>query len=122
MTTEPTTTPEDIPPEGLPFDAFLRVEMHWGVVLEASVVPKSDKLIRMQVYFGPLGERQILAGVGKTFQPEDLVGRVYVFVTNLAPRKMMGLDSHGMLLASGKQTNLSLLTPSGQVTIGDRVS
>lgn len=82
------------------FDDFLKVDIRAGQIIAAERVPKSDKLLKLQVFFGPeLGTRQVLAGIGATFPPEALVNNVAAFVVNLAPRKMMGLESHGMILA-----------------------
>lgn len=103
------------------FEDFVKVELRFGKILSASRVPKSNKLIQMQVSFGALGDRQIVAGVGKTFEPEALVGKTYLFVTNLAPATLMGVVSHGMMLASGQPDALSLLTPSGEVEPGSTV-
>jgi tRNA-binding protein len=81
-------------------DDFLKVEIRVGTVLEATEVEGSEKLIKQVVDFGELGERQILSGIKKWFKPEDLVGKQFVYVTNLEPRMMMGLESQGMLLAA----------------------
>lgn len=81
------------------FDDFMKVDIRCGFITAAERVPKSDKLLKLKVNFGPLGERQVLAGIGKSFQPEAIVGLSAAFVVNLAPRKMMGLESHGMILA-----------------------
>lgn len=112
------------------FDDFLKIDLRAGMILAADRVPKSDKLIRMEVDFGTF-KRQILAGVGKTWRPEDLVGLSPLFVVNLAPRKMMGLESHGMLLAAGSDgepsegpgsypTGLALLSPTCPVQPGSK--
>ena len=123
MTTDPVVVPDADPTidTSITFNDFLKVDMRYGFVTDADRVPKSNKLIRMNVDFGPLGCRQILAGVGLTFQPADLQGKTYLFVVNLAPRMMMGLESHGMMLASGEPTDLSLLTATGKVPTGERV-
>ena len=72
---------------------------------------------------GECGTRQVLAGIGLTFQPEQLVGNSYAFVANLAPRKMMGLESHGMILAAGPSlSELSLVTTSPPASPGSRLS
>ncbi len=103
----------------LTFDEFMKVDLRVGTVTAAERVPKSEKLIRMDVSFGNF-KRQILAGVGRTFQPEALVGKQFVFVVNLPPRKMMGLESHGMALATGKFDALVLISPSAPVADGSR--
>lgn len=87
-------------PDVITFDDFLKVDIRAGFITAAERVPKSDKLLKLTVDFGPLGTRQILAGVGKQYAPENIVRLTAAFVVNLAPRKMMGLESHGMILAA----------------------
>ena len=82
------------------YDEFLKVEMRVGTVLSAERVPKSEKLLKLQLNFGEAGERQIVAGIGKDYTPEELVGKQLTAVLNLAPRKLMGVESHGMILAA----------------------
>src|SRR5437868_6422850 len=79
-------------------DDVAKVELVVGTVEHAERVSGSDKLLKLQVNCGPLGMRQILSGVGQTYAPEDLVGKQGVFITNLKPRMMMGLESQGMML------------------------
>jgi methionyl-tRNA synthetase len=80
-------------------DTFFKVDLRVGKILEAERVPKSDKLIRMKVDIG-LEQRTIVGGIGKAYEPVDLLNRLVVVVANLAPRKLMGIESHGMLLAA----------------------
>jgi len=81
-------------------DDFMKTELRVAKVLEAEAVPKSKKLIRMQVDVGEAAPRQILAGIAEAYQPEQLVGRTIVIVANLRPAKLMGLESNGMVLAA----------------------
>ncbi|MBL8682886.1 MAG: methionine--tRNA ligase [Myxococcales bacterium] len=93
------------------FDDFAKVELKLGEVKSAERVPKSDKLLKLQVDLGePSGPRQIIAGIGLSYQPEQLVGKKLVIVANLAPRKLMGHESHGMVLACGPTDGLSITT------------
>ena len=96
----------------LTYEDFLKVDMRAGTILSAERVPKSDKLLKLQVNLGELGARQIVAGIGKDFAPEQLVGTRVVAVVNLAPRKLMGLESHGMLLAAHGGEKLGLVNVS----------
>ncbi len=80
-------------------DTFFKVDLRVGKILEAERVPKSDKLIKMKVDIG-LEQRTIVGGIGKAYEPADLLERSVVVVANLAPRKLMGIESHGMLLAA----------------------
>ncbi len=78
-------------------EAFAASDLRVGTILEAERVPKSDRLLRFQVDLG-YEKRQILSGVAAFFAPEQMVGKQVVVVANLKPRKMMGLESHGMIL------------------------
>jgi len=79
---------------------FSRIELRVGLVKSAEKVRGSEKLIKLIVDLGPLGERQIIAGLGKWYPPEYFIGRYIIVVANLKPRRMMGLESRGMLLAT----------------------
>jgi methionyl-tRNA synthetase len=86
-------------PEFIGIDDFAKVELRVAQVLVAERVPKADKLLRLEVDLG-YEKRQILAGIAQYYEPEKLIGRKIVIVANLAPRKMRGLESNGMLLAA----------------------
>ena len=80
-------------------DDFAKVDLRVGLVKVAERVPKSDKLLRLEVDLGT-EVRQVLAGIAEAYAPETLVGRKVVIVANLAPRKMRGLESNGMIVAA----------------------
>jgi methionyl-tRNA synthetase len=86
--------------EKIAIDDFAKVELRAATVLEAERVPKADKLLRLIVDLGEEKPRQILAGIAQYYAPEDVVGRKIIIVANLAPRKLRGLESNGMLLAA----------------------
>ena len=90
------------PPAGqvITIDDFIKVELRAATVLEAEKVPKADKLLRLIVDLGEAQPRQILAGIAEHYAPEEIVGRKIIVVANLAPRKLRGLESNGMLLAA----------------------
>lgn len=96
-------------PSTISYEDFRKVDIRAGRVLSAERVPKSDKLLKLSVDLGEPAPRQILAGIGLTFEPTALVDGVFAFVVNLAPRKMMGLESNGMILAAGEPEKLSLV-------------
>jgi methionyl-tRNA synthetase len=102
-------------------DDFVKVDLRVGVVKIAERVPKSDKLLRLEIDIGS-EVRQVLAGIAETYAPETLVGRKVVVVANLAPRKMRGLESNGMIVAAslegGKPVLASFLE---DVPIGARL-
>jgi methionyl-tRNA synthetase len=81
-------------------DDFIKIELRAATVLEAERVPKADKLLRLQIDIGEEKPRQILAGIAQHYAPEEIVGRKIIVVANLAPRKLRGLESNGMLLAA----------------------
>ena len=79
---------------------FAKVDLRVGQVLSAERVPKSDKLLLMQIDLGEEKPRQILAGIAEYYAPEKMIGRKVVIVANLKPRKLRGLDSQGMVVAA----------------------
>ena len=91
-------------PEGvatfITIEDFIKVELRVGQVLTAERVPKSDKLLRFTVDLGEAEPRQILAGIAEHYEPEKVVGRKLVIVSNLKPRKLRGFESQGMVLAA----------------------
>jgi methionyl-tRNA synthetase len=106
--------PDEPAPTHIGIDDFTKVHLRVGRVLAAERVPKSKKLLKLTVQDGPASERTILGGIADAYAPEDVVGRVIVFVANLQPRPMMGLVSHGMVLAAdvdGKAQLVGFETP-----------
>ena len=89
-------------------DDFVKVDLRVAQILVAERVPKADKLLRLEVDLG-YEKRQILAGIAQYYEPEKLVGRKIVIVANLAPRKMRGLESNGMLLAASLEDGAPVL-------------
>ena len=89
-------------------DDFAKVELRVAQILVAERVPKADKLLRLEVDLGT-EKRQILAGIAEYYEPEKLIGRKIVIVANLAPRKMRGLESNGMLLAASLEGGAPVL-------------
>ncbi|ADV82152.1 methionine--tRNA ligase subunit beta [Terriglobus saanensis] len=103
-------------------DDFAKIELRVGQIKIAERIPKADKLLRLEVDLGT-ETRQILSGIAEWYTPEDLVGRRIVVITNLAPRKMRGLESHGMLLAASEGENGKpvLATFSEEIALGSRL-
>ena len=99
------------------FEDFAKVELRIGTVLEAEEVPGSEKLIKQIVDFGELGKKQVLSGIRQWYKPSQLVGKQFVYVTNLEPRKMMGMDSEGMILATDTEKPYPI-KPSKKVPAG----
>ncbi|UJP63520.1 methionine--tRNA ligase [Mongoliitalea daihaiensis] len=108
--------------ELITYDDFVKLDMRVVKVLTAEPMPKSKKLLKLTVDTG-LGQRTVLSGVAEHFKPEDLVGKQVVMLINLAPRKMMGIDSEGMILmAEDKDGSLKLLQPHEGVAPGSTIS
>jgi len=101
---EPTAEPAQF----ITIDDFAKVELRVAQILVAERIPKADKLLRLEVDLG-YEKRQILAGIAQYYEPEKLIGRKIVIVANLAPRKMRGLESNGMLLAASLQDGAPVL-------------
>jgi methionyl-tRNA synthetase len=109
-------------PEYLTIEEFAKLEARIGVVLTAEAVEGSEKLIRFTLDFGEGSPRQILSGIRKWYEPETLIGKRMLFVVNLAPRTMMGLESQGMLMAvDGIDGEPVFLVPEKEVHPGSRV-
>ena len=106
------------------FDDFMKVDLRVGTVLEAENVPKSEKLLKLKVDIGEENPRQILAGIAKDYEPESLIGKQIVVVANLKPRKMMGLESQGMVCAAsiGDGDSPALATFVDEVANGARLT
>jgi methionyl-tRNA synthetase len=97
----PAAVPAVVPAmnEKISIDDFAKIELRVGIVKVAERVPKADKLLRLEVDIGT-EVRQVLAGIAEAYAPETLVGRKVVIVANLAPRKLRGMESNGMIVAA----------------------
>src|SRR3990167_1538258 len=98
-------------------DDFKKVELKIANVISAERVEGSDKLLKLEVGLGE-EKRQIIAGIGKVYNPEDLVGKEIVIVANLEPRSLMGLESQGMVLAANAESGPVLIMPDKEVVPG----
>ena len=126
----PEAAPTTIPPaetavESSPtitIDDFAKIDLRVARILVAERIPKADKLLRLQVDLG-YETRQILSGIAEWYTPEELIGRKIVIIANLAPRKMRGLESHGMLLAAshGEGGKPILATFTEDIELGSRL-
>lgn len=103
------------------FEDFQKIELKIGRVLSAERVEDSAKLVKLSVSLGD-EERQIVAGIGRTHEPEALIGREIVIVANLEPKLLGGVESRGMLLAAeGESGAPVLLAPETEVPPGSRI-
>jgi len=103
-------------------DQFFETSLKIGTIVEAEEVPKSKKLLKLQVDVGEENNRQILAGIKEFYSAESLVGTQACVVANLKPAKLMGMLSEGMLLAAKDENGLSLLRPEASKVAGTKVS
>lgn len=108
--------------ENIDFEDFLKLDIRVGTVLECTKVPKADKLLMFKIDDG-LGGRTIVSGIAKHYAPEDLVGKQVCFIANLAPRKIKGIESQGMILSAEDFVNnrLVVTTTNSEVSPGSEV-
>jgi methionyl-tRNA synthetase len=102
-------------------DDFQKVEIKVGTIISVDVVEGADKLYILKVDLGEEVPRQILSGIREYKQPEDLAGKQFPFVTNLAPRMLRGYESQGMILAGSDEEGLALLNPTQPLVNGTRL-
>ena len=120
----PEVTPVEIEPaeikilQHITIDDFIKVEMKVGKILSAEKIEKSPKLLKLSVDFGEEHPRQVLSGIAKSFEPEQLIGKSFAFVTNLAPRQILGMESQAMILAASDTESLALFSPTTDITTG----
>lgn len=126
MTNEPTATPESAPltpqKEEIAFDDFVKLDIRVATIKAAEAVKKSKKLLKLTLDTG-LDERTVLSGIAEHYAPEDIVGQQVCVLINLAPRKMMGVESQGMvLMAENQDGSLAFVQPDRGVDSGSVVS
>jgi methionine--tRNA ligase beta chain len=117
--------------EEIDISLFARLNLRIATIEAVEAVPKSKKLYRIQLDLGTMGKRQIVSGIAQHYTPEELIGQQIVVIANLKPAKLMGVESHGMLLAAScddgaaegapLDTGVVLLTPRRPITAGARV-
>ncbi|MEM9417433.1 MAG: methionine--tRNA ligase subunit beta [Planctomycetota bacterium] len=111
--------------ETITFDDFVKLDLRVATIVEAEAHPNADRLLKLQIDLGS-EKRQICAGVKAYYDPADLVGRQIIVVANLAPRKIRGEESNGMLMAASAMdgeevTDVVLLAPGKPVPAGSSV-
>lgn len=102
-------------------DDFMKIEIKVGTVLSVAIVEGADKLYILSVDMGEEKPRQILSGIREYVQAENLTGKQFPFVTNLAPRMLRGHESQGMILAGSSGDVFALLNPTQQLPNGTRL-
>ena len=116
------TAPLPVAPT-ITIDDFVKIDLRVAQIVVAERIPKADKLLRLEVDLGS-ERRQILAGIAEFYAPEELLGKRVAIIANLAPRKMRGLESHGMLLAASGEDHSSkpvLATFSDEIALGSKI-
>lgn len=102
------------------FDDFMKLEMRVATVLNAEIVEGADKLLKLTLDVGELGQRTVASGIKPWYSPEQLIGKQVIYLANLAPRTFRGVESQGMIIAAGAN-EASLLHPDKQLQPGDIV-
>jgi methionyl-tRNA synthetase len=117
----PAAAPEQF--ELIDIDLFAKIKLRVARIEAAEALPKSKKLLKLQLDLGHLGKRQILAGIAQFYTPESLIGRKIVVVANLKPAMLMGNESQGMMLAGSSPdgTKLAFLSPEQDLPEGSEV-
>jgi len=102
------------------FEDFQKMDLRVAKIIKAEKIEGSEKLLKLKVDLGK-EIRQIVAGIAKFYEPEDLVGKEIIIVANLEPKKLMGLESQGMLLAAEKDGEPVILVPEKEVPPGTKI-
>jgi methionyl-tRNA synthetase len=118
--TQPSPRAADAKPDQIGIEDFGKVDLRVGKIVAAERVEKSEKLVKLQVDIGT-ETRQVVAGIGKSYTPEELTGKAVVIVANLKPAKLMGIESQGMLLAASSGDLLAVATFERETKPGSRV-
>ncbi len=105
------------------FEDFSKIDFRVGKVLKAENIEGAETLMRLTVDFGEQGKRTILSGIKKWYTPKDLKGKIFAFVFNLEPKKMMGEKSQGMIMAAETDDNqvCVLLAPIDKIAPGSKI-
>ena len=109
------------------YDDFSKIELKTAKVLEASRVEGSEKLLKLILDAGDKDEagglinRQVIAGIGKSYEPENLVGKQIVIVAKIEPRQLIGLESNGMILAASDENGIVVLVPDKEMMPGSGI-
>jgi methionyl-tRNA synthetase len=104
------------------FDDFSKMDIRIGTILEAERVPKTDKLLKLKIDTG-IDQRTVVSGIAGSYKPEEIIGQQVSILVNLAPRKIKGIESQGMILmAENSKGELAFMMPDKNVNNGGKVS
>lgn len=121
QSTAPAETPQPAAKPTIQYDDFAKLDLKVGTIKTAEKVEKADKLLKLEVNMGT-EVRTIVSGIAQHFKPEEIVGKQVVVVANLAPRKMRGIESNGMILMAEDNGKLIFINPDGTASDGSGVS
>ena len=108
--------------ETIDYDTFTKMDIRIGTILEAEKVPKTQKLLKLKVDTG-VDVRTVVSGIAEQYKPEDIIGKRACFLINLAPRKLRGIESNGMvLMAEDAEGKLTFISPDDEFDPGSKVS
>jgi len=103
------------------FDVFASLDMRIATIITAEIIDGADKLLKLTLDVGELGERTVAAGIKAWYTPEYLVGKQVSYLANLQPRTLRGIESQGMLIAADNGTRAILLHPDQSLPAGSRL-
>jgi len=106
--------------ENINFEDFKKIDIRVGKIIAAEKIEFSDKLLKLQVDFGK-EKRQIVSGIAQFYEPDYLIGKEYPFVFNLFPKRLMGIESQGMILTADGENGPVLMNPDKDVEPGSIV-
>lgn len=104
----------------IPFEDFQKLDIRIGTIVEAEALEGSTKLLKLVIDIGK-EKRQLVAGIAKSYQPEEVIGKQIPVLVNLEPKMLHGLESQGMILAADNEGYPVLLHPEKEITSGSRV-
>jgi len=103
------------------YDEFMKVDIRTGTILEAEAVPKTDKLLKLKIDTG-IDQRTVVSGIAEYYNAEDIIGKKVSILVNLAPRKLRGIVSQGMILmAEDAEGKLCFVSPTEDISDGSEV-
>nr|MBP7533267.1 methionine--tRNA ligase subunit beta [Chitinophagales bacterium] len=121
-TTETQTVATHTPvKEAITYDDFAKLDIRTATIIAAERVPKADKLLKLTIDLG-FEQRTVVSGIAEHYTPESIVGQRVLLLANLAPRKLRGIESNGMILMAGDGKTLQFVSPEGEIENGNVVS
>ena len=107
--------------DSISFDDFMQLDLRVAEIKAAEKIPKTSKLLKLSVDIGEPAPRQVVAGIAEAYEPEQLIGRKVIFLANLKPATIRGVESQGMVLAAGEKKVVGLSALDQDLPVGPRV-